>query len=94
MTIDLSVLIAIIGAVLSVATFFFGRVSVAKTNGKENGMVLTEIGYIKSGIDDIKQEQREQRNINTEVLTRLTAVEESTKQAHKRISDIAEIEHR
>ena len=47
---------------------------------------MTEIGYIKSGIDDIKAEQREQRNTNTQFLERLTAVEASAKQAHKPVS--------
>ncbi len=51
---------------------------------------MTEIGYIKSGIDDIKAEQREQRNTNTQFLERLTAVEASAKQAHKRIDRIEE----
>jgi hypothetical protein len=47
--------------------------------------VLTELGYIKSGVDDIKAEQREQRKINTEFYSRLAAVEGSAKQAHHRI---------
>lgn len=70
----------------------FGYAAFAR-NGKKNtedeakndATVLTEIGYIKGGIDDIKAEQREQRKTNLEVLTRLTAVEESAKQAHKRL---------
>ena len=37
------------------------------SEGKQNGIILTEIGYIKGGIDDIKMEQREQRKVNTEV---------------------------
>lgn len=58
---------------------------------KNDATVFTEIGYIKSGIDDIKQEQREQRKMNTDFVTRLTAVEESAKQAHKRISRLEDI---
>jgi hypothetical protein len=50
--------------------------------------MLTELGYIKSGIDDIKTEQREQRRINTEHATKLAAVEASAKQAHLRIDRI------
>lgn len=50
--------------------------------------VLSEIGYIKANTDEIKQEQKEQRRTNTEFVTRLTAVEESAKQAHKRIDGI------
>lgn len=56
--------------------------------GSERGTMLTEIGYIKSGVDDIKTEQREQRKTNTEFIERLTEVESSAKQAHKRIDGI------
>ncbi len=58
---------------------------------KTDATVLTEIGYIKGGIDDIKAEQREQNKTNIEILTRLTAVEESAKQAHHRLDRLDEI---
>ena len=50
--------------------------------------VLTEIGYIKANTDEIKAEQKEQRKTNTEFVTRLTDVEASAKQAHKRLDHI------
>lgn len=56
-----------------------------ENDGRETGMVFTELGYIKGGIDDLKTENREQRKVNTEIVTRITAVEASAKQAHKRI---------
>lgn len=55
---------------------------------KMDATVLSEIGYIKSNTDEIKAELREQRKVNTDVNTRLTAVEASAKQAHKRIDGI------
>ena len=57
-------------------------------DARQDATVLSEIGYIKSGIDDIKAEQREQRNINMDVVTRLTAVEASAKQAHRRLDNM------
>ena len=83
------VLFGLVGTGCSIV---FGYAAFAR-NGKKNtedearsdATVLSEIGYIKGGIDDIKAEQREQRKTNLEVLTRLTAVEESAKQAHKRL---------
>ena len=53
------------------------------------GTMLSDIGYIKSGVDDIKAEQKEQRKTNIEVVSRITAVEESAKQAHKRIDELS-----
>lgn len=55
---------------------------------KEDGIILTELGYIKSGVDDIKQKQREQEKQNIDFVKHLTAVEESAKQAHKRIDKL------
>ncbi len=85
-------LIGVIGTLsaitFAVASYLRGRKKDDAGDGKQDGVVLTEIGYIKSGIDDIKAEQREQRKTNTEVMTRLAAVEASTKQAHKRIDRI------
>ena len=88
MRIEVTILIAIIGCALSVGTFFIGRTSAAKTDGKEAGTMQSDLGYVKSGIDDIKAEQREQRKMNTQLFERLTAVEESCKSAHKRLDEI------
>ena len=71
-------------------TFFLGRISVSKDEGKRDGAMLTEIGYVKSGIDDIKRWQREQELQSIDILSRLSAVEQSAKQAHHRIDEIRE----
>ena len=59
-----------------------------KEEGSLRGTMLTDIGYIKSGVDDIKDEQREQRKTNADFLERLVDCEASTKQAHKRIDGL------
>lgn len=88
MTVDIAILISLIGLALSVGTFFIGRTTAAKSAGKQDGTMLTEIGYIKANTDEIKAEQKEQRKTNSEYAQRLTAVEESAKSAHKRIDEI------
>ena len=88
MTPDITIFISIIGLALSVGTIFIGRMTAAKTAGKQDGTMLTEIGYIKANTDEIKAEQKEQRKTNSEYAQRLTAVEESAKSAHKRIDEI------
>ena len=62
--------------------------------GKTVGTVLTELGYIKSGVDDIKRKQERQDEQNMQVTSRLTAVESSVKQAHKRLDMLEEREER
>ncbi len=91
---SLNVLIGLICTVLGVVISWLGfsrsKQKDDQREGKHDGVMLTEIGYIKSGIDDIKAEQREQRKINMEVTERLVAVEASAKQAHRRIDALEE----
>lgn len=75
----------IVAIVCSVAAYFRSRDADKEKNNKADATVLTEIGYIKANTDEIKQEQKEQRKTNTDMLTRLTSVEASAKQAHRRL---------
>ena len=75
----------VLGAMLSYIAFSRNKTKDDKSEGQQTGVVLTELGYIKGGIDDLKAENREQRKVNTEVYSRLSAVESSAKQAHHRI---------
>ena len=85
----------VIGIAASACAVYFGVKKNRRDNkaddaeeGKKDGVILTEIGYIKSGVDDIKRKQETQDRQHIEVVTRLTAVEESSKQAHHRIDEI------
>ena len=80
-----SYVFALLGIAVSAATFFAGRRSASKQEGVENGRVLTEIGYIKSGIDDIKRKQEKADTQYVEIISRVTALEASAKQAHRRL---------
>ena len=64
---DLGILATVIGAVGAVCAIVFGYTSYKRNqkaddskSGKESGTLFTEIGYIKSGIDDIKRKQDKQ----------------------------------
>lgn len=89
---DITILATVLGILGTVAAIAFGY-SAWKRNqktddtstGENKGTMLTEIGYIKSGIDDIKRKQDKQDAQYLDTVTRLTAVETSAKQAHKRI---------
>lgn len=59
-----------------------------KSEGKNEGVVLSEIGYIKSSIDRIEKSLNHLEERYNELSNRLTKVEESTKNAHKRISEL------
>lgn len=87
MSVDIiiGIVCAVVGALIAYATFMHNEKKENRADGQEVGTMLTEIGYIKGGIDDIKTEQREQRKTNIDFIARLTAVESSATSAHKRI---------
>ena len=78
----------LLGIIISYAAFLRNSKKDSSDEGRETGQVLTEIGYIKANTDEIKAEQRRQQETNIQLITRLTAVESSTKQAHKRLDRI------
>ena len=84
-----------LSVVSTVCAIIFGYVAFSRNRKKDEhedggreATMLSDIGYIKANAEEIKAEQKEQRKINTEVVTRLTAVEESAKSAHKRIDGL------
>lgn len=79
---------AIAGLVISLIATSQARKREHRDEGASSGTILTEIGYIKANTEEIKQEQREQRNNNLKFAERLAAVEGSAKQAHKRIDGL------
>lgn len=85
----------VITAVLTVAGFVIGRLTGKHTEGKAEGVIQSDLGYVKSSLDDIKRGQQEQAQKSEvqhlEVISRLTSVEASAKQAHKRIDRIEEV---
>lgn len=81
----ISILAAVAGVVFGITTFFRNKKKDDAEDGRESGAILTELGYIKSGVDDLKRKQEKADEQNRDILRGLTTVEESTKQAHKRI---------
>lgn len=81
----ISVIAAICGVVYGATTYSRNKKKDNAEDGKESGVILTELGYIKSGVDDLKRKQDKQDEQMLRFLRDLTAVEESSKQAHKRL---------
>lgn len=92
MSIEITVALSLMCALLGAATGYAGHRRAARKEaadrGLSDGVVLTEIGYIKSGIDDIKRKQDAQEARHLEVISRLTAVEGAARQAHKRLDGL------
>lgn len=91
-TISISMICSVVAVVSAIVGIFYNikNNKRAETHDTEeatrsNATVLLEIGYIKSGIDDLKTQQKKLDERYIELATRVTAVEASAKQAHHRI---------
>lgn len=82
----------VLGIAGTAAAILFGYLAFRRNDqqdtrqqAQQQGAILTELGYIKSGVDDIKAEQRDQRKFNAEITSKISALETATSRAHARI---------
>ena len=84
----ISIASAILGFLLAYFTFQRNKKKDDVAEGQTKGVMASDLGYIKAGVDDLKREMSEQRKTVEALGERVTRVEESSKQAHKRIDGI------
>lgn len=101
---EISFLITVIGICLSIATFYVGRQTASKADGRAAGALETDLRYIKESVGRIEGQlnrdvQRLEGRID-EISNQLSGlsntvgrVHESSKSAHSRISEHLEREH-
>lgn len=82
-----SLFVAAAGVGIAWATFAKSRNKATADEGENKGVLASDIGYIKAGVDDLKKEFKEIRHEVGELSTRVARCEESCKQAHKRIDE-------
>lgn len=75
-------LTTILGFALSVGTFFIGRTTASRNDGKQEGQILTELGYIKSGVDDMKRKMESMEKSYHNLEGRVTRLEEKVSLYH------------
>ena len=89
-----AVVVGMIGGVCSAMFAYIGyqrgKAKDTSNAGKTEGVIMSDIGYIKAGVDDLKREHRETSAVLSNHSERLTRVEESCKQAHKRMDGFLE----
>ncbi|MGP4041889.1 hypothetical protein ACTWP4_18605 [Gracilibacillus sp. D59] len=81
----LSLIIAFMGYLLNKQRQKLQSDNSIKSESREDGELRTSLLYISRGVDDIKVDLRANEKVVREMSERLTRVEESAKQAHKRI---------
>lgn len=75
MTIEIGLLIALVGGIIGVATFFIGRQTAAKKDGEQWGEfkaeLKTDITYIKRDVGEIKSSVNDNSRENRESIRRV-----------------------
>ena len=88
---QLSEFLAILGGVgtlIGICATFAAYKSGLRKDGSANGALMSDVGYIKSGVDDLKRKQEQSDERHYALSERVTAVEASAKQAHLRIDRV------
>lgn len=80
--------VGIAGVVLSFITVSRNRKNDDKNEGEKEGIILSELDHIKNTTEDIKRKLEKKDEQDIGILERLTDVEASAKQAHKRIDQL------
>lgn len=89
---SISVAVGIFGTIMSIVSIIvlLRRNSKADDNsdGRLTGTMQSDIGYIKSGVDDIKRKQERQDDVNLRLKKEITEAHEAASSAHKRIDGL------
>ncbi|MEX0417684.1 hypothetical protein [Bacillus sp. C30] len=88
MTVELGLLLAVLSLAISYFGYTLNKSKSIKVDGQQSAEVKAELGYIRKGVDDIRIDLKASEKQMVALGERVTRVEESTKQAHKRLDTI------
>jgi peptidoglycan hydrolase CwlO-like protein len=88
--IEIGTIIAAVGLAISVATFFIGRVTAGKSSGKENGQLLSDLGYIKSSVDSLRTDVKELNKNHGDIRIEQAAQARDIKTLYSRVEKVEE----
>jgi peptidoglycan hydrolase CwlO-like protein len=85
-----SIIIActVVGVAVAYLSYKQGSNKCIRDDASEHTSVTAQLNYISRGIDDIKLDAKDTSRRLDNTIERVTRVEESAKQAHKRIDDL------
>lgn len=91
---EISAIVALVAAISGIALGWMGRTRSFKQDiaqeASADAVQRADVEYIKRGVDDIRADVRAQGQRVDGLYERVTRVEESAKQAHKRLDRIEE----
>ena len=81
----ITALISAAAAISGIVLGWLGRSRTVRQDGAEDGELRASVKYIRDGVDDLRVEIKSQSQRYDLLAERVTRVEESAKQAHRRI---------
>lgn len=92
MTVELGILVSVLGVIIAYQTYQLNRQKDVKSDtregAKQDAKLQTRLDYISKGVDDIRIDLKANEKQMVALGERVTRVEESSKQAHKRIDKL------
>ncbi|WP_212934963.1 hypothetical protein [Bacillus hominis] len=88
MTIEIGLLIAAVSLVIGYLSYSLNRSKEIKSDGRQGAETNAKLEYISKGVDDIRIDLKANERQMIVLGERITRVEESSKQAHKRLDNV------
>lgn len=88
MTVEVGVLIAIAGLILSYFGYQLNKQKEVKTDTRQDAKIQAQLDYIGKGVDDIRIDLKANERQMVALGERVTRVEESAKSLHKRVDNM------
>ena len=89
----IGILCTVLGAVIGVLSYNRNRDKDVKNDASDSAVIRTKLDNINSGVESIRIDIKAQEMRVTDLSERVIRVEESTKQAHKRMDKVEGIVH-
>jgi peptidoglycan hydrolase CwlO-like protein len=86
--VGISILCGLIGLLIGILTFSRNRDRDVKNEASKSAVIETKLDNIGQGVDSIRIDMKANEKRLSELSERVIRVEESSKQAHKRIDSI------
>jgi septal ring factor EnvC (AmiA/AmiB activator) len=84
----IAIICALLGAIIGVMTYNRNRDKDVRNDASESAVIRTKLDTISSGIDNIRIDIKANERRLSELTERVIRIDESNKQAHKRIDKI------
>ena len=88
MTVELGIVLTVLSLIVAYQGYQLNKTKSAKDDGKQTAEVSAQLQYISKGVDDIRIDIKANEKQMQVLGERVTRVEESTKQAHKRLDKV------